>query len=182
MVQDRLLTGVEFRDAMGLGFHKIILTDESELGFSQCVMRAFEQDPLTDSDVGNAIKANHLDGACCPACEAKMRSATRDQVAALKDFIQRAMTLKAPLGAMLFHPGLVTLRRFVPEQWNEQGLWTGVTGGYTRLFFRSSGFGSVRFSRLDPEDTGPHDIAAIRNADGDLLATLIIEDLPQTPA
>jgi hypothetical protein len=68
----------------------------------------------------------------------------------------------------------------VPEHWTVQGLWMGVTGGFTRLFFRPSGFGSVRFSRLDPEETGPHDIAAIRNADGDLLATLIIEDLPQT--
>jgi hypothetical protein len=176
MVHGQLMAGIEIRDATGLGFHKILLTEESRLDFAEVVMRAFEQDPLTEEEVAEAMKANHLDGACGPTCEARTQEDTREHLAMLQEFIQRAMTQRKPMGAMLFHPGLVSLRRFVPEQWIANGLWTGVAGESTRLFFRPSGFGSVKFSRLDPTGAGPCDVAAIRRPDGDLLATLIIED------
>lgn len=177
-VHDQEVSCVEFRDAQGLGFHKVIFTEQTDYKMAGTLVRAFEQEPLTQVDIDSATKANHLDGACCAVCEASLQTGTMTHAAELRQFIQSAISLEAPLRVVLHHAGLVSVRRFVPRRWKPNGLWQSIAGDGVSLFIRSTGIGSLEVNPVEFEDIGPSMLATLRDRHGNLMVSLVMEDLP----
>lgn len=175
MVNGQLMTGIEFRDSGGMGFHKVVFTDESDLDLARTLVHAFEQEPLTQEEVAGAFKANHLDGACCARCEANLNQAARARTVELQEFISTAIREERHLRVVLAHPALVSVRRFIPRRWKPNGMWQSIAGDGVTLFLRHSGIGSVEFSDVEPPDLGPCRLATLNDPHGSLLASIILE-------
>lgn len=170
------LAGIEFRDKTGMGFHKVVLTEDSDLFLARNLVHAFEQEPLTQAEVAEGFKANQLDGACCPKCEAALSQETQGHAAELQRFITTAITHERPLRVVLAHPGLVSVRRFIPRRVRPQGLWHSVAGDGVTLFVRTSGIGSIEFEHIHPPDVGPCELATLHDRSGNLMVSLIMEE------
>lgn len=176
MVNGDMLSCIEFRDRGGLGFHKIILREESELDAARTLIKAFEQEPLTEQEVAGAFKTNHLDGACCPQCQEQQTQETRECAVVLRQFIQSAIAGEKPMRVALVHEGLVTVRRFVPRHCNPNGPWQVFSGDDHCLYVRSFGLGSVDFFETELADEGLCRLAILRNRRGELIASFMVED------
>lgn len=176
MVNGESLSGIEFRDRSGMGFHKVVFTDDSDMALAHSLVHAFEQEALTLRDVSGAFKANQLDGTCCAKCEATLSHECRSRVAELEEFITAAIELECSLRVVLAHTGLVSVRRFIPRRLRPQGLWQSVAGDGVTLFLRTSGIGELEFSQIQPPDSGPCQVATLSDRSGNLIASLIMEE------
>ena len=170
------LSGIEFRDRTGMGFHKVVFTDDSDMTHAQTLVHAFEQDPLSPEEVGTAFKTNHLDGACCAKCEANLSLESRARAEELHEFVNTAITAERPLRVVLAHPALVSVRRFIPRRTKSHGLWQAIAGDGVTLFLRTSGLGSLEITQIHPSDIGPCQLATLSDRSGDLVASLIMEE------
>jgi hypothetical protein len=170
------LTGFEIRDSEDIGFHKIILTENSDRDFAQTLARALEEAPLQSETINSAVKANHLDGVCCADCQARASEQAQGHTCSLMAFINWGIDQQLPMRAILMHRGMVAVRRFVPTLMQPQENWHSISGGGVSLFIRLTSVGSVEIEALWVADVGFCRIATLRDLRGDLIISLLIEE------
>lgn len=171
-VKGRSVPAIEFLDAEDMGFHKIILTHESDHAFAAKLLKAFEQQPLGAEETTGIILANHLDGMSCAQCLARHGEAPSfARQPDLDAFLERVIEKRERLTVVLAHPALETVRTFIPDSWNSAGTWRELSGEGSSLFLRLPGIASLDF--ISTEQGHHSQVAALRDASGRLLVTLI---------
>lgn len=174
-VGGQILRSIEFRDRHGMGFHKLLLTADTDTNFARSLLRAFEQETLAREQVEAALKANHLDGAKCPSCEARLRLAGAPLAHELREFVEPAASSRQVLRLTLYHDALVTELRFRPERLSNRGSWFGIEGGGCNLYIRAHGLGEIEQREIRIPGAGPCREARLRNTQNRVIASLRIE-------
>lgn len=170
------LHAIEFRDQQGTAFHKILFPGDLEGSFAGTLLKAFEQEPLSSKEIGQALKANRLDGARCSCCRERLAQGPGPVLLALRDCLQRAVERKLPIRVTLQHEALRTAMRFVPDYWSPRGLWLGVEGGGCCLYLRGHGLGETEPREVEVPGVGLCREFRLREPDGFMAGSLLLEE------
>lgn len=170
------VTCFEVFDEHGMGFHKLLLNEKSDKAFGETLARALESDALPQERVTSRVKANHLDGACCATCQARLASRRERHTSILSDYVMHAISMEAPMRVVLMHPGMVTVRHFIPTTWKQHGNWQAVAGHEMSLFLRTCNLSSIEIDLIRLSDIGLCRLAMLRDDRGNLVASLVCEE------